>query len=449
MHVAHDFALNKERRKLLAQKIKEQYPSKQGVVVLFAGFEDKRSVFRQESSFYYMTGIREPGVVLVMDLGETADIYIPNCDQERAKWMSTPLALTQKNATYMGIANVRYLGDQCSGYTFHPFFPQAEYQDLVGLFEVVIKQGGVIFTLTPNNPSEYAQQRALLERIKQFVPALTVDKLVDISPLIAEMRRTKGAYEIATLYKAVEVTALAQEAACEVLEDGVLESEVQASLEYMFTASQARIAFPSIVASGKNSTILHYHDNNASIRNGDLIVVDIGAEYDYYCADITRTYPVSGEFTKRQREVYNVVLETQAYIASIAKPGMWLNYKEKADQSLNHLAKRYLQERGYGQYFPHGIGHFLGLDVHDVGDYSKPLQEGDVITIEPGIYIPQEQIGIRIEDDYWLVNDGVVCLSEDIPKDADEIEAMAQRILPDQTEDDEDAYDDDDDGMMN
>src|SRR6185436_7465046 len=157
-------------------------------------------------------------------------------------------------------------------------------------------------------------------------------------------------------------------------------------------------------------------------------------------------YPVSGTFTKRQREVYDLVLETQEYIASIAKPGMWLSNKNKPEQSLNDLAKKYLTERGYGSYFPHGIGHFLGLDVHDVGDYALPLREGDVITIEPGIYIPEENLGIRIEDDYWIVKDGVVCLSEFIPKRAEDIEAVVQQVYADVEDSDEEEDTDEYDG---
>ena len=127
--------------------------------------------------------------------------------------------------------------------------------------------------------------------------------------------------------------------------------------------------------------------------------------------------------------MYNIVLETQEHIASLAKPGMWLKNKDKADKSLHHLAVKFLAQRGYDKYFPHGIGHFLGLDVHDVGDYNVPLHEGDVITIEPGIYIPEEGIGIRIEDNYWITKDGAICLSENLPKDADDIEGFMQQAL--------------------
>jgi Xaa-Pro aminopeptidase len=190
--------------------------------------------------------------------------------------------------------------------------------------------------------------------------------------------------------------------------------------------------------------VLHYNQNSGMVKNGDLVVVDIGAELDNYCADLTRTYPVSGAFSKRQKELYNIVLATQEHIASLAKPGMWLKNRDKADKSLHHLAVKFLATRGYDKYFPHGIGHYLGLDVHDVGDYDVPLHEGDVITIEPGIYIAAENIGIRIEDNYWITKDGAICLSENLPKDAEDIEALMQRALRGES-DDEDEYEDEDD----
>jgi Xaa-Pro aminopeptidase len=206
-----------------------------------------------------------------------------------------------------------------------------------------------------------------------------------------------------------------------------IENEIQAGIEYVFIASGADLAFPCIVGSGKNSTILHYMANNKKINQGDLVLVDIGAQFDHYCGDITRTYPVSGKFTKRQREIYDIVLETQEYIENIARPGLWLSNKDKPQESLNHLAKEFMKEKGYEKYFLHGIGHFVGLDVHDVGDSLEPLKPGDVITIEPGIYIAEENIGVRIEDNYWIVEDGIVCLSEQLPKDADEIEKLLKK----------------------
>lgn len=424
--LVNDFSMHVLRRKELINTIKQEYSNKKGVVVLFAGFEDDRHVFRQESSFYYLTGIKEASTVLVMDMDGETTLYLPNCGVSRSSWIYSPVELTQENAKIMGIDSVTTLGQPCRGYQLHPYFAQSEYQALLERLDNEIKNGGSIFTLVPDNAHEYQQQRLVLNRISQFIldfPQL----LVDISGHVAAMRQRKDIKEIEKLYKAVEITVMAHEAAAGVIAPDVSECEVQASIEYMFIGSYARAAFPGIVAGGKNGTILHYTANKDTLKAGDLVVVDIGAEYDYYCADITRTYPVSGKFTEWQKKIYNFVLETQDYIASLARPGYWLSNKDYPEKSLNHLAKKYLQECGYGDYFIHGIGHYLGLDVHDVGDYKRPLQEGDVITIEPGIYIPEEKIGIRIEDDYWIVKDGAICLSEHLPKKPEEIEAMVQQ----------------------
>jgi len=425
-----DFSLYALRRKKLIEAVKQKYPNASGAIVLFAGFETERIAFRQESSFYYFSGIHEPGIALVLDLNGKVLLYVPNCIENRKKWVFSSVELTPSNATKLGVDEVVLLGELCTGYQFHPFFPQAEYTHMLGMLKSLMDSKQTIFTLHPNNPSEYIEQRLIIQRLNEFLPGMQ-KYMQDISPLVAEMRRSKDMHEIDLMYKAVEITVLAQEAAASAIADGMMECEVQASLEYMMTGSCARPSFPSIVGSGKNSTVLHYTNNNSMMKNGDLVIVDIGAEFGNYAADLTRTYPVSGTFTQRQREIYNIVLETQQYIAELAKPGMWLSHKDHPDKSLNHLAKTFITARGYGDYFPHGIGHFLGLDVHDVGDYNVPLQEGDVITIEPGIYIPDEQIGVRIEDDYWIVEDGVVCLSEDLPKSIVDIEKMVKQQLDD------------------
>lgn len=411
------------RRKDLLADVKEQHPDKNGVIVLLAGFENEEHRFVQESSFYYLTGLDEPAVALVIDMQGKTTLYVPNCLKERAKWVVAPLEVTDAYAKKIGVDAIKLLGTTCAGYQMHPFFPQSEYEQLLKDVKQLIGKDGVLFTLSPATPYGYIEQRLLLQRLQSFgfnVP------IVDISPIVAKLRRSKDMDEIEQMYKAVDITCLAQDAAAKAIADGQSEAEVQASLEYIITGSEAQPSFPSIVGSGKNAAILHYNQNNGTMKNGDLVVVDIGARYNNYCADITRTYPVSGTFTDRQKEVYNIVLEAQTYIADLAKPGMWLSNAEKPEQSLNHLAKKFMQEKGYGHYFPHSIGHYLGLDVHDVGSYKEPLKVGDVITIEPGIYIPEEHIGIRIEDDYWIVKDGAMCLSEGLPKSVNEIEKMVQ-----------------------
>jgi Xaa-Pro aminopeptidase len=433
------------RRKELIELVKAQFPHvTNGAVILFAAIENENSRFRQDKTFFYYTGINEPGTVLVIDMSGTSTLYLPNCFDQRTRWMSLPAALVNHDAKAIGFDAIALLGEVCAGYQLNPYFSSHEYAHMITYIEKIIAQDGKLFTTAPHNGHEYVQSRFILDHVQTFIPnILTV--ITDISPIIAQSRRRKDVGEIENVYRAIEITELAHESAVQTIKNGMLESEVQAALEYVMTASHARPAFPSIVASGKNGTVLHYLENNGTMKNGDLVVIDIGAEFNNYCADLTRTYPVSGTFTKRQRELYSIVLETQEHIAGLAKPGLWLRNNKKPDQSLHHLAVQFLAKRGYDKYFPHGIGHFLGLDVHDVGDYGIALQEGDVITIEPGIYISEEGIGIRIEDDYWITKDGVICLSEHLPKDIDDIEGVMQRALSGITDDENEFSEDDDD----
>lgn len=434
------------RRKELVECIKNEFPDKQGVIVLFAAFEQGSERFKQDKTFYYYTGINEPGLALVVDLNARSTLYIPNYLEQRAQWMILPEALVKRDPKGLRVDAVEFLGDECVGYELNPYFSAHEYRTMITLIKDLKDRDHVLFTLSPDNGYDYLSSRAILGYLEKFVPGLSMS-IQDISFYVAAARRRKDVGEIERIYRAIEITELAHESALQVIKNGALEAEVQASLEYMMIASQARPSFPSIVASGKNGTILHYNQNSGTLKAGDLVVIDIGAELHNYCADLTRTYPVSGVFSKRQKELYQIVLDTQEYVASIAKAGMWLKNKDDAEQSLHHLAVEFLAQRGYDKYFPHGIGHYLGLDVHDVGDYSTPLHEGDVITIEPGIYIPEEGIGIRIEDNYWITKDGAVCLSENLPKEIADIEHYMQQVLSeesDDAEDDEDWEDDED-----
>lgn len=421
----------KERRRQLIEKVKKHYNVESGSILLFAGLEHEHVRFRQESSFYYLTGIDEPAVMLWLDLNEHATLFIPNHGTVRAKWVLATLDVTEEKAYDSGVDAITYLGVQCDGYQMYPFFKAAEHEHLLKKITDAMQKKEPLFSLCPSTPYGYVEQRWILERLNSFVPGF-IAAVKDVSAQVAQLRRVKSMDELENIFRAIEITAMAQEAAAAVIKPGNIEYEVQAALEYIFTEAGAqRPAFPSIVGSGKNSTVLHYTQNNRPMLHNDLVVVDIGAEYNYYCADITRTYPVSGAFKKRQLELYDIVLETQTYIADLVQPGYWISNKDEPDKSLNHLTKKFLKEKGYDQYMPHGIGHFLGMDVHDVGNPLEPLQEGDIITIEPGIYIPEEEIGIRIEDNYWIVKDGAVCLSEDLVKEADEVAEMVGQDLAD------------------
>jgi Xaa-Pro aminopeptidase len=376
-----------------------------GLVVLFSGFEQDRIEFVQDSTFYYFTGINEPGVVLLVDiLTSKTTLLVPKFSTNRADWVI-------QEDFKIGMDSVSFLGEDLPGYSVKPFFTEHSYKYLI---EILSKSKNV-FSTCPSNISFYGEQMLILAHLNKFVPDLN-GKLFDISLEIAQLRQIKSKEEIELIYKAIDITSVAYEAAFNAIKDGATELEVKAAIEYVFTASNAKNAFPSIIASGKNSTILHYTGGDKALKNGELVVVDIGAMYRHYCADLTRTFAVSGEYTYRQKEILDIVLEVQEYIVSIARPGLWLSNADHKEKSLHHLAKEFLKEKGYADYFIHGIGHYLGLDVHDVGDYSQPLQKGQVFTIEPGIYLPQEEIGIRIEDNYWVVEDGVVCLSENLPK---------------------------------
>jgi Xaa-Pro aminopeptidase len=230
------------------------------------------------------------------------------------------------------------------------------------------------------------------------------------------------------LRRAIDITAEAQREAMRAVSPGMFEYEIEAIIEYTFRRNGAeRVGFPSIVGSGPNSVTLHYDKNRRQTEAGDLVVMDIGAEWGYYTADVTRTVPVSGRFTTRQRTVYDIVLGAQQAAIDAVKPGVTI-------AELTRIAQQYMEtnsgdvcgSESCRRYFLHGLSHWLGMDVHDVGDYARPLEPGMVLTIEPGIYIASEQIGVRIEDDILVTATGHEILSGAAPRTADEIEtAMA------------------------
>ncbi len=390
------------RRKKLIELIGQHYPDKKGTVFLFAPIEHDHATFIQESSFFYFSEISEPAAVLSFGFYDHTTLYQPNFGDLRSKWVQAVDVINEQTKILYGIDELKHNGAVLNTYTVDPYFSQADYQQVVQNLMQTIAQGKVVFTLYPQHSRAYAQVKFILDRLSLFIPNL-MQHVVDISPLVAKLRRKKDISEIEKMYQAIGITAASFQAAAHMLKPDCKEAEIQAAMEYIFTENHATRAYPSIVAGGKRATVLHYNLNDGTIPAGDLVLIDAGAKFGNYCADITRVFPVTGKFSKRQKELYQIVLDTQMYVAEHARPGMWISGPSDSKMSLQSLANEYLKKYGYDKYFIHGIGHYLGLDVHDVGSRQDPLAEGDVITIEPGIYIPEEGIGIRIEDNFWIL----------------------------------------------
>jgi len=259
----------------------------------------------------------------------------------------------------------------------------------------------------------------MFKQMAERVPGVTI---VDRSDEIPLMRFVKSKAELAMLQRALDITAKGFDAVLRTLQPGSNEFDVQETLEHTYRTNGSRsVSYPPIAGGGINSTVLHYRANDQPLADGDLICIDSGTKWAGYSADITRTFPVNGSFTKRQREVYTVVLKAQLAAIKAVKPGARMSQVDAA-------ARKVINDAGFGDYFIHGIGHHLGLDTHDstpLGDL--PLREGNVVTIEPGVYIPAEQMGIRIEDDVVATKAGCKILGPPIPKTIEQIERAMKR----------------------
>ena len=260
--------------------------------------------------------------------------------------------------------------------------------------------------------------------------------------IMKELRAVKTKEEVQVIQKAIDITELAFRRLLQFIQPGVKEYEIEAEIYHSFLSQRATgVAYHSIIASGDNARTLHYTSNNNVCKDGELILMDFGAEYGGYCADLTRTVPVNGKFTKRQKEVYNACLYLHDYAKSILKPGISiLNYTDKVGEeaskqflkigllSKSDIKNEDAENRAYRKYLYHGISHHLGLDVHDLGTRTAPITAGMVFTVEPGIYIKEEKMGVRIENNFWITKTGNQDLMKNIPIKAEEIEALMRRV---------------------
>jgi len=259
--------------------------------------------------------------------------------------------------------------------------------------------------------------------------------------ILKDLRAIKSALEIEVVQKAIDITDTAFRRLLQFIKPGVMEYEIEAEILHSFLMQRATgLAYSSIIASGDRARTLHYVENSRECTEGELILMDFGAEYGNYCADLTRTVPVNGKFTRRQKTVYNACLHLHKYAASILKPGITINdYTEKIGeeatvvfQKIGLLRKSDVKNedpdnRAYRKYLYHGISHHLGIDVHDLGTRTEPVKAGMLFTIEPGIYIEEENMGVRIENNFWITRNGNKDLMKNIPIEVEEIEAMMKK----------------------
>lgn len=407
----------RQRRQALAARHAD------GVVLLFAYSEQEgqftRSPFRQENNFYYLSGWNEPGSVMcLLGNGKAGPyrefLFVPGRDPSHEAWTGARL----------GPDDPRAAGKTGFG----------EVRDLKELPEVVsaaLENRRRVYTLMPREQPGYEQtpEPDRASRLDQLAPGYPK---VNIRESLDSMRQIKSGDEIRLLRQAAAATVAAHRAAWARIAPGIYEYQISATmLGAMMELGCLRPAYTPILGSGENSTVLHYSQATNRLQPGELIVMDVGGEYGHYAADVTRTVPVDGRFTPRQREIYEIVRGAQQAALDAVRPGMTLG--GHGDNSLTEIVRAHFNSHGrdhdgqpLGRYFNHGLGHHVGLEVHDPGDAGEPLQPGMVVTIEPGLYLPQEGFGVRIEDMVLITEDGAEVLSKDLPKDPDTIERLMQ-----------------------
>ena len=365
------------------------------------------SDYRENNDFFYLTGLEAPGgwvAVVAKDSALVeARLFIPARQPGSERWTGPKLGPDSVASGLTGISQV-HAADSVQGVL----------QRLIFQPNGPARAGAVYFAKT-----ESSLEDAFLKRL--LLSSLTAR---DVRPLMAQLRLVKDADELARLRRAIDITAEAHREAMRAAKPGMWEYELEAIIEGTFRRGGAeRVGFPSIVGSGPNSTVLHYDKSRRQTAAGDLVVIDIGAEYGYYSADVTRTIPITGKFTDRQRRIYELVLGTQQIAIDSTRPGRTIG-------QITQIARDYMEknsgdlcgEQSCVRYFIHGLSHWLGMDVHDVGNYATPLTAGMVFTIEPGIYIPEENLGVRIEDDILVTANGAENLSAKAPRTVAEIE---------------------------
>jgi Xaa-Pro aminopeptidase len=410
------------RRQALAAK------TNGGVVLLFAPVEadgpDDLYGFRQSDNFFYLTGWKESGAALLIAPATAATdkaparayteiLFLPAHNVSQEKWTGPKLGPENPEAPKItGFDQVKVLDDVRT--ELARLFPQGR---------------GTVYTDVPG-PGENSVSSIPVEWLKRANAFPLGTSFQDVRPALATLRMYKDSGEIELIRKATNASIAAHLAAMHAMKPGITEREISALLQYEWGKRGCeRPSYAPIVGSGFNSTVLHYSDDDGTIQSSDLVVIDAAGEYSMYASDITRTLPATGKFTDRQREIYNIVLGAQQAAIAAFQSGK-SRLRRNSRDSLYDVAYSYINTHGkdlhgqlLGQYFIHGLSHFVGLNVHDDGDYEVPVGPGTVFTIEPGIYIPEEKLGVRIEDILYVDSNGkLIDLTAALPHTAEEVE---------------------------
>ncbi len=386
--------------------------------IVFAGLAPESTAdssyrLRTNKNFFYLTGLKcEDYKVAVSctEKGVKIRLFIekPNYDVE--KWVGRKLTKEQAKEI-SGIEDIDYT------------------ENFTAWLSGMIYSGDTEAVMLDIARYRYNDRERLEE---EFAKSITGKyphvRIGNISNVLASMRVIKEKHEIDQMREAINLTDIGVRRLYEVAEPGMMEYELEAEFAYQLARRGEKNSFETIAASGENGVILHYVSNDNMLKDGTLVLMDLGSEYKEYAADISRTFPVNGKFTERQRQIYDIVLKAQADVIKVMKPGTKFEELNKTCKKslLASLKKIGLvkNEEELAKYYYHGVSHYLGLDVHDVGPRDTELKAGMVLTVEPGLYIAEENIGIRIEDDVLITKSGNEVLSNMIPKDPDEIEAI-------------------------
>ncbi|MCP3659722.1 MAG: aminopeptidase P family protein [Bacteroidetes bacterium] len=377
--------------------------------------------YKQNNDLIYLTGILQPDTILLLykdDNQNNEFLFIKKQTTKELLWEGEKLN-KEKAKAISGIKNIYYIDE----------FQKISDKLFQNINTIYLNKTKIKEKLN------ISKDQKLLNEYQNKYPKY---KFKDLQPIISKLRAIKEKEEIYNIKEACNITNEAFRKVLKQIKPNIMEYEIEAEFIYQFRKIGCKgFAYNPIVASGKNSCILHYEQNNAKLKDGDLILLDIGVNYNNYNSDITRTFPINGKFSQRQKVIYNSVLFIMKSAMGIIKPNLTFKEYNKKINSLieeelleialiteNDIKNQNPLEPAYRKYFMHGISHHLGLDVHDPIDYDIPMKEGMVITVEPGIYIKEENIGIRLETDILIKNNGIEDLGREIPIEIDEIEDL-------------------------